>query len=790
MASGLQYKNDFGTSGGYSNGVSSGRVANWTNTGLSGSHTTVVYWDDKWNGSNSRVYMTVIDSWKGTINADHSITINFHSSYSMNRTNIHGSSNCSGYYLRDGKIYTNNRSQLFRTYQNCITRTGTFSSGSKDWTLTLAHGQSTSEGSFFVINSTHGMPDSGTYTDYISGGVAFRNTLPAAPYAPVTTLNCSYVPNTIKGDVKFNVNDWGCPGGGDPANVCKYTSSVEWATNPDFTNIIAHGTGEKSLSPNTTYYISATASNGNKTTTKNCSFTTLATSSVYNYKFKSDQVSSLTIQSNYGNGACEISTVLQIREKGASNWNDYTTTSVPGVNTVVLRNYIVRGKQYEARTVTTNCAGTYTSDIYGFTPPPADSIVGQITTHNDSLDASGLTTTLDWCYKVTAYTLDQPSPSKPIHSHLEYRVEGQEQWTTLDDVVSTTSPVKICGQELGLACGSTYYIRSYQKIGTIESYSPVVTHLTAACAALNNCVCDNINYATELICQTLNKIKNGNKTIYANCQTKELCDPYSQTPTYESILSRITRFSQMATCLICSLSSLEFEGGQDNEVYTATEPGKRGHFVPLSQEVTEDDDRLISAYGAKEAINKLLNSVFGPIGTYEYYAESLDDLELQSSRKSGSDKDAKHYEVKEGDKGVVGDIYYTYTKGKWVETGTVPYLKDLGLINILKGDYALHEFYWWDAKWNMFDAETKELKRRLTALEENKDDIVYNIEDGHINMMALPIAYSDNQVFAAVKSAYASQDTVVYLYEGGTGPTPSTCFHLNVDLLDSNIGLC
>ena len=160
-SSGLQYKNDFGASGGYSNGISSGRVQNWTNIGLSGSHTTVAYWDDKWSGANSRVYMTVVDSWTGHVNADHSITLNLTSTYSMNRTDIRGGSNCTGYYLRDGKIYTNNKSHLLNTYQNCITRSGGFSSGSRNWTLTLAHGQSMSVGSFYVINTTHGMQEGG-----------------------------------------------------------------------------------------------------------------------------------------------------------------------------------------------------------------------------------------------------------------------------------------------------------------------------------------------------------------------------------------------------------------------------------------------------------------------------------------------------------------------------------------------------------------------------------------------------------------------------------------------------
>ena len=64
MASGLQYKNRGRTEAGYSNGISSGMVNDWTDTGLNGSHEAVFYWDDSGygTGTSSRVYMTVRDS--------------------------------------------------------------------------------------------------------------------------------------------------------------------------------------------------------------------------------------------------------------------------------------------------------------------------------------------------------------------------------------------------------------------------------------------------------------------------------------------------------------------------------------------------------------------------------------------------------------------------------------------------------------------------------------------------------------------------------------------------------
>lgn len=791
MASGLQIKNSFSTSQGYSNGISSGAIKNWTNIGLSGSHTTVVYWDDNYNGNgvSSRVYMTVTDTWSGEILDNNSIKLNIHSSYSMNRTNVRGSSSCSGYYMRDGKVYTNNKSQLLKTYAACITKGGVFSTGSKDWTYTIGHGTELNVGSFYVVNCTRGMTCSGLWADYISAGVAFKNTLPAPPYAPKTNLSCGNVANSTNGKVTFNVSDYGCPSGGSPANACELSSLVEWATDEEFENVVATGTGEKNLAPNTKYYIRATAKNGYYTTTKTCEFTTLATSSVYNYKFYSDQISRLTVQANYGGEACDISTLLQIREKGATSWTDVKTTTVHGTETETLRNLIERGKEYEARTITTNCAGTYTSPIYAFVPPTADSIVGEITSHNDELDASGLSATLDWCYKVTSYTLDEPSEENPIISRLEYRIEGQEEWTTLDTTTSTKSPVTICGSEAGLACGSTYYLRSYQKIGTIESYSPEVKHLTTMCAEVNNCVCDNLTYMTELICQEVARIKEGQKIVYANCSTKELCDPYSNNPTWESILSRIARFSQMVVCLTCSMESLNFAGGKDDEVYTALEPGSFGQFVPLSQTATAESDELISSAAAKKEIEKFLSSTLRPIGTYEFFADSLPDLFDQTECGQESGESGKDCELaEEGDKAVVGQDYYVYENSEWVKKGKVPDLQDLGLVNILKGFWANHEWYWWNDEWNMLDADTVDLERRLSVLENNKDNVVYDEDEDHNNMMIAPITNSNYQIGSLAQAKYPDEQVTVFLYEETT--PSSTCFTLDVDLLDSNVGLC
>ena len=771
----LQYKNRGSAGHGYSNGIESGAVNNWTDVGLNGSHEAVFYWDDNDGGGTvSRMKMRVRDSWSGTINADNSITLHVTSSYDMWREVWQGG----GRTMRaigvfPGSGYNDLRLQQ---YLNWNISTGGSYSYSRSWDLTLGHGQERDIGSFYVLNvsqisgctwgSIHPTEWTCRYYDEISAGCMFKNTLPAPPYPPSVTLSCSAVADTTNGEVKASVTDYGCPAG----NSCSNSFSVIWSTDSDYDPVVATGTGVKGLLANTEYYVKATATNGYKTTTKTCSFVTLASSYPYAYKYMTDQVSKINVQINNGSDFCDIETKLFIREAGTTAWTLVDTTSAESGYTKQLRNIIERGKVYEAKTETTSCAGTYHSEIYTFAPPAADSITGEVTKTNGTLEETGLLADLEYCYKVTSYVLDPVSEQNPMTSHLEYRPEGQTDWVTTDTVTSTENPATICGTIEGVLCGTTYEVRSYQKIGQVESYSAVVTIAMPMCAEVNNCVCDNLVYMTELICQELHKIETGDKTIYANCPTKELCDPYSDNPTIASILSRIVRYSQMVACLLCSMDAMTaFGAGQTNQVYTATEPGRFGEWIDLDEEATEDSEALISSGATYNSINTLLHSTIRPIGTYHYYAESLEDLREQATSPVS------------GEVAVIGDSYYTY-RTSWTRTGEVPYLQDFGLINILKGDWAQRELYWWDDKWNLLDLDPN-TERRIAALEEAVPELVLNYDTSNEeNMMTAPINYTDAQLVTLAHQKFGNvREVVVYLTDGSLTASP---FILDVSHLD------
>ena len=773
----LQYKNDpkiEDDTHGYSAGVSSGAVNDWADVALNGSHTTVLYWDDTsavgtCAHSESRVYMTVTDTWRATINPDtNAITVHVDSSFDMNRQMLRwGGSGCgTAFCWRDVHVYTSRGGSEIKYCADCLYNSGVFCNGSRSFDITLQHGQEMSVGSFFVRNDSRNYEH--IYYDLVSGGMRFRNTLPAPKYTPSASTSCSAYSsgNVIGGKAKISNIDYGCPSGNDcSANL----TTVTLYSDSGYTNVISTSTTKagsgtfeyKGLTPNHKYYVKYTITNGKYTKNYTCSFTTMASSYPYGYKFLTDQVSWIYLQINNGDDECDITTKLYLREKGTQTWELIdTTTSETGLRET-LRNKIVRGKTYEAYSTTQNCAGTYTSTTYEFAPPAADSIVGVITSHSSTLQPSGMLADIDYCYKVTSYAQEPVSESNPIISHIEYSLD-KVVWTPTDNVTSTTNPVTICDTLVGLQCSSTYYLRTWQKVGDTTSYSAIVQVTTPTCADFNNCVCDNLSYMTELICQQLFRIKTGQKTIYTNCDTKEVCDPYSNNPTLASILSRLLRFAEAAACLICSMEALDiFKSGETDQVFTAATPGESGQWITLDYYPVEGSENLVASCGVAEAIQDYIESVFHPIGKYDYWAEDMAELEEQTTCESGEPESGESGESgviceppAEGDTAVVGEYYYTYTNGVWVQTGEVTDLGDFAVITIEKGTYFDKNFFWWNDEWYMINIDgAGELEERVGVMEQfvEENQIVHSYDlTENYKIAVVPDNYTDAQIQAAI----------------------------------------
>lgn len=518
--------------------------------------------------------------------------------------------------------------------------------------------------------------------------------------------------------------DFNCPTG----NTCHNSTSIVVSTSSTFSPVkfSSSGTSLKMslLQPNTKYYARGTVSNGEYTSNSTCSFITLTSSSAFGYKYRTDQVSELSVNVDRGGDQCDTITKVFIREKGTTTWKQVHSTTEYGVQTFQLRNLIVRGKHYEAKTESQNCAGTYISPIYDFSPPAADDIIGMITSLDSELEeeSKGQSVTINYCWKVTSALLTPVSEDNPIKVSVQYRIKNEGEWQDIDAVTMTTDSLSLCATIPNLSCSSEYEFRLAMQNGPSTFYSAIRTLLTATCADVNVCTCVTFEYMTELICQEFNRVKSGMKTVYANCDAKDLCDPYSKNPTWASILSRVVRFFQMATCILCSMEDLQMIAGEDNQIYTATEPGKPGAWQTLVNEATEGSDYIISSQGALDAINYFVSSVWHPIGSYDYFVWKESDIPTEAP------------DPKNGETLVMGENWYQFTNGNWVNKGQVKNLAPFGTILIKKGtDYANHEFYWFANEWNLLDFEKGPTAAKIAAYE-SKDDLTTNDQFGGLKI--------------------------------------------------------
>lgn len=785
---GLQIINSGETGGGYANGVSSGKLNNWTNVGMSGSHSSTFYWYDRGVVSadgESRVDMTIKNEWTATHNpTDNSITVKVKGTIvSMTRTVTIPFKSCSAaYYNRRLRYWWNGawRGDLYNDCREgiCYTHNIWNNKVLGETTIVVPAGQeTTAKQGFFVRNDSCGwsqsydvtdinynVEDHGWFSDSISGSIRFRNTYPVIPPKPRITLNCSSVPDTTDGKVTASY-----------AGEQVSSFEVVLADNPSYSPVLKYGTGQWSLAPNTTYYAKATATNPGGTSTSTCQFTTLASSAVLSYKFYTDKSSTLTVTINNGGDACDVSSVLFIRESGTTDWQQAGTTNETGTVIITVLDMIQRGKTYEARIDATNCSGTYHSQLFEFTSPAKDELVGQIDSISSDVDSTGQFVDVSYCYTIFDFA---ERPMGMVEHHIEYRLKGEEEWQLTDtqfgDMFDTNS-ISYCGTIDSLLCGRTYEFRTYQTNFMNESYSPIVEYTTVECGNLYNCMCDNLLYMVELICQELNMIKNGEKTIYANCQTKKLCDPYSMNPTWESILSRILRYSQAVVCLLCSMDNMDISSGEDGEVYRASEPGQYGYWEKLASDITEGSPVLASSGAVKTAINTYVKSVWHPIGVFNYFSDSLEDLSTEAPS------------PEEGQTAIVGTNAYKYTNGEWVIDEALT--KDIadndpfGVASITDGTTnANTEYYIIDGEWSQMDFNDAEVNARLDEYEHRANYSVANEEraDPPYNISLAYYKDTDTDIYNEIDDY--SRRTVVFLVDGKFTENP---FVLDVDKLDS-----
>lgn len=210
------------------------------------------------------------------------------------------------------------------------------------------------------------------------------------------------------------------------------------------------------------------------------------------------------------------------------------------------------------------------------------------------------------------------------------------------------------------------------------------------------------------------------------------CDT-SEDPTLASMMSRILRFAQTASCILCAydpyVATILKSGKYPQILMGAVQEGGYPQWVNPDDLPTLDSKNPVTSEGVQLAIKQALLGVFHPWEEhpqFTFFAQSLSG----SDDPYNLDEQSKTTAPAEGDTALIANdgthenALYTYTGGKWVFTKELDAddgLTNLAVTNIVKGYYETKDVYYFldgtTGTWQVMDADLSELQERVTQLE-------------------------------------------------------------------------
>lgn len=553
----------------------------------------------------------------------------------------------------------------------------------------------------------------GRIYNYINGNnwryyIRVVNTYPKREYTnPTANISCGQAGTSENALIKANI-DYGV---GERPNKTTVTVSK----NPMFSNPFKTYTTSSAnpsytvtgLATNAKYYVKWVIENGSRTTEKTCEFVTVVTNKLSDpssgYWSEGNVRLAIQMGDNYYK---DPTTKIYVRKCGTDAWTEKMTRT-----TKTVANLTITGLEaetcYEVQARTTTPAGTYWGNIVKFTTPKKNLTSAQFTKIEPAVDSETLETYADICYKWVATQV-------PADITVYYRVKGG-----FDDTWAMAEATRTVNELTGEYCFRLHDLFPNQTVYEIYIHTETDGNpwdgqpsefTTPLLPMPENCNCDNFEYLTALICQAVKPLYNGNKTIYANPTTKELCDPYSENPTLATLWSRILRFDHAAACLMCEMLELiKLKNGNYDQYYV----GETG-WTQVAYEIVKENELLASSGTVAEYIAEKMHEVWHFHDTVDYIVGKLDEAPTSGLRV--------------GQKLIVTTESqgYKWTGSKWAKDDDfavdnfavyhVNYDSDTSF-GIVKGGQA---YYYFAGTWNNLDADTRDLEARCKKLEEAK----------------------------------------------------------------------
>ena len=695
----------------------------WTNVPLNDSIESGYYYRDSDtmdNGNSSKVVVRIRDSWSGSVDpATNVITVTVSSSIiSIDRVDASASA---GNTLRDISVRPDYNGNWVWQYLNDPINTShhigsNINLGST--TFTLAPNTENGRGTVYYRNHSSGYPEDERYRDEFWMGIQVRNVLPDVPSAPsigaVTQVaaDCTHVdarvaitptassatyPN-LKTKARYKITG---------ENWSAWTTTLPLRVNniPENTEVAVQAYSYQGQ------LVGPTASG----TFRSWSKPNPATITVNRQWGSQDQTRvDMTFGYNQADTGNYNETTTYIKVKnGDDDWTDWIALGHGQTGTYVLRS-VDQGRIIGIKTYTIGDGLCSNESSYTFTA---------ISQPDAPVYNTPVLVDTGACYNVNIPWV-QPSYANYSEgkTYLSYSINGEtwSAWIEASNWASGTltiscvpydARVRIRAYSVG---DNLKGLTSFYRL-TIPSQSIDDTPYNGP-LFMNQVLCENLMYAVELICQEWYAIKDGEREVYTNDDTKESCDGDEDDPTLHSILSRIYRFFQMLDCLICSGLNDSFNHLKRGALYTAYQSfnnSNYGVFTAPDSVVTEDSNNLVYSFAVKTAIDELVRSVYHYVGDWQYMVYAPSDLANLTNKVSG-DKAI----VKIGADGT--NQTYTYNGSTWT-AGELNDFDDFSLVHVEKYSkfttgYGLEveikagsAWYWYNNNWNSLDANLDDI---------------------------------------------------------------------------------
>lgn len=264
--------------------------------------------------------------------------------------------------------------------------------------------------------------------------------------------------------------------------------------------------------------------------------------------------------------------------------------------------------------------------------------------------------------------------------------------------------------------------------------------------------CDDLT--GELLCdirQVLEYVLNmGVGNVFANEESK--CNE-DDSPTLASMWSRIYRFAQAVTCILCAYDpfmSAVLKSGKYPQVLTGSaQAGGYPTWTTPDDYPTLGSVKPVTSEGVAKAVQDAVLSVWHfweEEPSFDFFAQTAnadnDPHSLEQQMNKVTPKAGNTALVASSSECSNGTAIYTYDGGwkfkECVKLNDKHNLKNFAVTNIKNGYYKDKEVYYFDGTWQVMDIDLGELEKRVETLEEIYSSAVTSADETKYLLMTKP----------------------------------------------------